>query len=326
MNEYFKRLLLGRLGAAERNRSTAAVLASSAAACWLGPALLPFSLGLAALVSRRYLLSPLCLAVWLLPGPCGPEALLSGAFLSLVVSGFRTLVIENQKLARTRQDLLKTLVHELRNPLFAAKGTIDNLAARFHELKPEELDLQLEMASSAMQTINQEVDDLTQLLRLESNRLIARPNVVNLKSIYKNLSRRHPEDQHPDHRLVFEGSEFVLTCDPLLLMQAIDKLITNAFVHAPGGLVLVRARECGQRVFIEVQDEGPGITAEQRESVFDRFKQLGGNSIGFGLGLYLARQYVRAQNGVLTLEESTAGCLFRISLPKASDENQDSYS
>ena len=249
----------------------------------------------------------------------GTSPAVIGLLCAGLVSGYRSLYRQESALARDRQAMLKTLVHELRNPLFAAKGTIDNLSSRLHELDEESLELQLQMASEAMQSINQEVDDLTQLLRLESGRLTAHPEKVPMEKLFRKLRRRFPPDSLEDHFLETEGEQCELFCDSLLMLQALDKLVSNAIVHSPSGAIRVKVESLTTGHLIRVTDEGPGIPAEKRHEVFHRFTQMGPNSIGFGLGLYLAKQYVLAQNGELTLEESEKGCHFKIWLPRLSD-------
>lgn len=249
---------------------------------------------------------------------CGqsPWALLAtGLACHLVLEHLRELHHKESQHSRTQQELLKTLVHELRNPLFAAKGTIDNLCGRFQEIKPDQLENQLVMASTALQTINQEVDDLTQLFRVEGDGLVARLSTVNVSSVFASLLRRHPEEAHPAHSLVVDGTATTLRADPLLLIQALDKLITNAVVHSSGGEVRVSVYPQVGATWIDVSDQGPGIPVADRQSVFDKDKRMNHESAGFGLGLFLARQYILVQGGELTLEDSDQGCLFRIKLP-----------
>lgn len=264
-------------------------------------------------------LERLCGVIFLLLVGFGQIDLLSAPLvligLSTAVRTFREGYLEQKNLANDRQELLKTLVHELRNPLFAAKGTIDILKVRVREYSVEELEQQLNMASEAMQSINQEVDDLTQLLRLESGRIIARPTRCSAARLYNNLRRRHPEGSCPEHQLVFTGGELELFCDPLLMTQALDKLVSNAITHAPGGNVEVSGHTDGTHAYLEVSDEGPGIPSDERKWVFERHKPANQSSGAFGIGLYLAREYLLAQNCEIVLLDSERGCHFQIRLP-----------
>lgn len=243
------------------------------------------------------------------------SALLMIGGSSLLIRFFRKGYLQQRSLANDRQEYLKTLVHELRNPLFAAKGTIDILKLRVKDISLEELEQQLSMASEAMQSINEEVDDLTQILRLESGRLIARPTNCKLERIFRNLQRRHLPGSCPDHDLAFVGGEIELVCDPLLLTQALDKLVSNALAYSPEGVVSVTGSQNGAFAVIEVLDEGPGISNSERKWVFERHKPSTLSDGAFGIGLYLAHEYVSAQDGNLKLLNSDTGCLFQIRLP-----------
>lgn len=319
MTSQIKRVMLGRCSRSEKQLACLLVLVSLLGAYYGDPGYVFFSLVLLALVFPPPVSVLTGLILTLVPLGLGTSPVLVGLACTGLVHGFRCLYRAENTLARDRQAMLKTLVHELRNPLFAAKGTIDNLSTRLQELDQESLELQLNMASEAMQVINQEVDDLTQLLRLESGRLAAHPESVRLEKIFKKLRRRFPPETLEHHTLEIKGEQFEITCDSLLMLQTLDKLVSNAIVHAPGGVIRIVASATGNGHQIEVTDEGPGIPRDKREEVFHRFTQMGTDSIGFGLGLYLAKQYVLAQRGELTLEESERGCRFRIWLPRLSN-------
>jgi two-component system osmolarity sensor histidine kinase EnvZ len=78
--------------------------------------------------------------------------------------------------------------------------------------------------------------------------------------------------------------------------------------------VVLSALEAGRSVLVMVDDDGPGIPAERRESVFRPFES--GAAGGTGLGLTIARDIVRAHGGDITLEDSPLGGLrARIRLP-----------
>jgi two-component system osmolarity sensor histidine kinase EnvZ len=102
------------------------------------------------------------------------------------------------------------------------------------------------------------------------------------------------------------------------LKRALANLVSNAAAHA--GDVLLSARRNGSRLEILIDDNGPGIPAEQREEAFKPFSRLdesrNANRKGVGLGLAIARDTLRAHGGELRLEESPLGGLrARVSLP-----------
>ena len=92
------------------------------------------------------------------------------------------------------------------------------------------------------------------------------------------------------------------------LVQVLDNLIANALEVAPAGsTVTVVARVDGDATELHVVDEGPGLTAEQRERAFDRFWRAGSGTDGSGLGLAIVRRLVEADEGSAALEAAPGG-------------------
>jgi signal transduction histidine kinase len=109
-----------------------------------------------------------------------------------------------------------------------------------------------------------------------------------------------------------------LHADQHLLLSAVGKLLQNAFKFgAPNGRVVVRAYEKGERIRIEVEDNGAGLTPEAAGELFLPFTQGGANKTGPGSGLSIARRSVEANGGSLSVESVLGhGCVFIIDLPR----------
>lgn len=106
--------------------------------------------------------------------------------------------------------------------------------------------------------------------------------------------------------------------DADLLRQAISNLAANAAKHTTSGEISVVSRDLGHVAEIEVRDTGSGIPAEDVEHVFDRFFRSERTGSGFGLGLPLTREIVRALGGVVKLEsEPGVGTRVRVYVPSA---------
>jgi signal transduction histidine kinase len=109
------------------------------------------------------------------------------------------------------------------------------------------------------------------------------------------------------------------------VLQVLINLIGNAIAYSPGGsTVTITAVSSGaSRVAVTVADEGPGITPDQAERIFDKGERLGrdsdgGKDMGSGLGLYISRRLAEAMAGSLTVESAPGGgALFRLELPAA---------
>jgi heavy metal sensor kinase len=113
-----------------------------------------------------------------------------------------------------------------------------------------------------------------------------------------------------------------VSADRLVLREAITNVIDNAIKYSPvGASIAVSVHADGDRGVVEVADEGPGIPAEHRERIFDRFFRLDAarsrDAGGTGLGLAIARWAVEINGGSIRVDSgATGGSVFRISLPK----------
>jgi signal transduction histidine kinase len=112
-------------------------------------------------------------------------------------------------------------------------------------------------------------------------------------------------------------------CDPAILRQGLINVLHNAIKYTPGGgSIRVVVKLASGEAVIEVKDTGPGISAADRQRIFERFYRVdGGRSReagGVGLGLAIARWAVEANGGRIEVEsEEGRGALFRIVLPLA---------
>lgn len=109
-----------------------------------------------------------------------------------------------------------------------------------------------------------------------------------------------------------------LNADQDLLLSAVGNLLQNAFKFgAPNGTVVLRAYAHGERIRMEVKDNGAGLSPQAVDDMFLPFTQGGANKTGLGLGLSIARRSVEANDGTLSVESAPGhGCVFIIDLPR----------
>jgi two-component system sensor histidine kinase GlrK len=125
-------------------------------------------------------------------------------------------------------------------------------------------------------------------------------------------------------RLVLEAQSTLVEADPDKIRSVLDNLISNAVKFTPaGGTITVRARAMSGEAVIEVIDSGPGIPAEERESIFNLFfrgrtKAESSPVKGSGLGLAIARELVEAHGGRIAVVGEGRGGHFRVTLPRRS--------
>jgi signal transduction histidine kinase len=129
--------------------------------------------------------------------------------------------------------------------------------------------------------------------------------------------------QNSDIALVVTGARgtAVASAEFRRVLQILINLIGNAIAYSPAGSTVTvtnGASEAGM-VNVSVADEGPGITPEQAERIFEKFERLGRDKDGgSGLGLYISRRLAEAMEGTLAVEmPAGGGALFRLELPAA---------
>ncbi len=125
--------------------------------------------------------------------------------------------------------------------------------------------------------------------------------------------------------MALSGDESVVVPgDRLFLRQAFVNVLHNAVKYSPvGGLISVRVQRSNSEVIVEIEDSGPGVPAEDRPKIFDRFyrvdKARWRESGGAGLGLSITKWVVEAHGGSIGVDEvAKVGSLFRIRLPRGS--------
>jgi signal transduction histidine kinase len=125
-----------------------------------------------------------------------------------------------------------------------------------------------------------------------------------------------------NQRLTVAAPEPVMvSIDRLVFREALTNVVDNAIKYSPhGSIIEIAVRAAGEQAVVSIADEGPGIPAEHRERIFDRFFRLDeGRSRdrgGTGLGLAIAKWAVEINSGHITIEQRPAGgSVFRITLP-----------
>ncbi len=206
--------------------------------------------------------------------------------------------------------------HELRTPLAALRARIE-LGLRENEaLAWKET---LEGAARNTETLTHLANRLLSLARIESGaRAIAEGGAqrLDLTLLARELGLALAPLAHAkgiDLALEAQGETWV-NGDAILLNELLCNLLDNALAHAPkGGCVTLRVLA---PAILEVEDDGPGIPAEEREKVFERFYRRDPRTPGAGLGLAIVGEICRAHRATIALCQGDAGgVLARVAFP-----------
>jgi two-component system sensor histidine kinase TctE len=113
----------------------------------------------------------------------------------------------------------------------------------------------------------------------------------------------------------------LLQADPVLLDELINNLLDNALIYTPaGGWITMRTGQAQDKAWLEIEDNGPGIPAEHKARIFDRFYRIMGNQAdGSGLGLAIVREIAEIHGASIDFMPLTggqeSGLRLRVSFP-----------
>jgi two-component system, OmpR family, sensor histidine kinase KdpD len=210
-----------------------------------------------------------------------------------------------------RVALLAAVSHDLRTPLSSIKAAATSLLQQDVDWTPQATREFLATIDEEADRLNTLVGNLLDMSRLQSGALELVMRDVGLEEVVpaaiKGLGDRANEvDVQVDESLPR------VHADATLLERALANIVDNAVTWSPPEHP-VRVDACGvaERVDIRVVDRGPGIPPDQRDRVFQPFQRLGdqSNASGTGLGLAVARGFINAMGGEVTVEDTPGGGL-----------------
>jgi signal transduction histidine kinase len=240
----------------------------------------------------------------------------------------------NQRLAEANQGLqtaaeekrrfVATVIHDLRQPLTAARTAAHLLR---DEDCPEEQDACLDLLEDRLRALGGLVEELARYSEIEAGRLPWRPERVELRALLTRCltGARLLVPERDDHVRLVDAIDSDLGCadvDPDQLGHIVNNLLSNALKFTPMGTVTLRAHSVDTEQWcLEVVDTGIGIASEHRERIFDEFYQVPvaqrPDRRGLGLGLSIVRHLCIAAGAHLSVaSEPGRGARFTVRFPR----------
>ena len=248
---------------------------------------------------------------------------------------FRDITKELEK-EEDQNEFISTASHEMRTPVASIEGylglalnpqtaTIDDRAKQY-----------LEAAHKASQHLGHLFKDLLDVTKLDDGRLKLHLVPVEIVSTVREMVGAREKDMAAKHLKYSFGTNAPVNgkqieqlvyaaVDLGMLREILDNLIENAIKYTPeGGEIWVNARGDGDKVLINVTDNGIGISPDDAAHIFQKFYRVDNSQTrqigGTGLGLYLVKQRVEAMDGRVWVESAFGdGSTFFVSLPRLSN-------
>ncbi len=219
-----------------------------------------------------------------------------------------------------RRELLAGVGHELKTPLSIVLGLCGRLLAAAELGDGHTEDVQRIRANAYV--LLKRVEELLQVSRLDGGHLELEPRDVDVARLVRSSCEGFASvAELREQRLVLEAPpRLPARVDEEKVLSVVSNLLANALKYAPsGGTVRCTLASAGERLRIEVADNGPGVDDGLRETIFERYRRGAGSAArpgGTGLGLAIVRDLVALHNGIVTLTDAPeGGALFVVDLP-----------
>lgn len=213
---------------------------------------------------------------------------------------------------KLRTALLNSVSHDLRTPLVTVIGAISSLADDGQVLSKTSRQDLIQTALDEARRLDRYVQNLLDMTRLGHGALKPNRAAIDLREIVGKV-RADLDRVLRRHAVVVEMPRDLpmVDVDPVLIGQALANVLENAAKYAPSDSAIhISAATTKGKVLVSVTDEGPGIPAEERETVFDAFHRVSrgdGQPAGTGLGLAIVRGLVEAHGGTVTAGDGASG-------------------
>ena len=234
-----------------------------------------------------------------------------------------------QEMSALKDEFVSVASHELRAPMTTIKGYLAMMLEGDAGKIPPKVKEFLEDAYESNDRMIRLVNNMLNVSRIESGRLIMNLMDIQLESVIESVIREYKyEAKKHGLKLKYEKSKTKLPkvrVDPDRIREIIANLVGNGVNFTPHGKVTVRSKVEDGMVVTEVQDSGVGISRQNQKDLFKKFSQINGSHAplkkGSGLGLYICKMLITEFGGEIWLKSKLGkGTTFSFSLPAINHE------
>jgi signal transduction histidine kinase len=232
-----------------------------------------------------------------------------------------------KQLDKLKSEFLSFASHQIKAPMTVIKGYASLISEGSYGPIPEKAKEGSAHIKEVADRLIGLVDDFLNLRRIEEGRMeyqFGKTNIVDLVDSVANDFMILAQNKKLDLTFKGPGHEIIVKADREKLRQVIQNLIENAIKYTDKGFVRVELKEKKDSVLIAVSDTGLGISKKLLPNLFQQFSRdpaTAGKIEGTGLGLYIAREIIRAHNGKIWAESNgeDKGATFYVELAKKVD-------
>lgn len=229
--------------------------------------------------------------------------------------------LEKEKdLGTLKSRFISTASHEFRTPLSSILSSVELIAEYEKEAQKKQRQRHIERIKSSVKMLAEILNDFLSLSKLQEGNIGTSPSTFPLKVFYEEVLMETETLLKTGQDIYLEGhTEAAVFLDRKLLKNVLFNLLSNAIKYSdPGQDIRCISRLVDQALIIDIVDQGIGIPAADQKYVFTRFFRAHNaeNHQGTGLGLNIAKKYLKIMNGTISFESTAGvGTSFSISIP-----------
>ena len=246
------------------------------------------------------------------------------AVLTYKIRTIEKIAMQREKKAHTLKlysTLFNSLSHELRTPIATIIGATDNLQHNSLKLTDQNRYDLINEISIASFRLNQQVDNLLNMSRLESGFIEPKNDWCDVIEVVYDAVRRVEENGVIQKITIRINPALPLfKLDKGMLEQIIYNLLNNAVLYTPANSAINIEAACYDDILrVVIEDNGTGFPEDEINKVFDKFYRLKHSKAGgTGLGLSIVKGFTEAQNGIVKLQnKEEGGAIFKVAFPAA---------
>jgi K+-sensing histidine kinase KdpD len=215
-----------------------------------------------------------------------------------------------------QQNFMMAVTHELKTPIAVTRLNLETLQKRrFEEAQQQKL---IGTTLQEVNRLNSLCNNILLASQLDAGQYKSAKSPVNISDTCQRVIKDYVARYPNRHFLTEVEDDIILDGEELLLELLMTNLVENAVKYSPRtSAIEIRLSANSNEIQFIVKDEGPGVPAEEKEKIFDKFYRVGNEETrtakGTGLGLYLCREIAAQHNAkILVADNNGNGSVFTV--------------